>query len=151
MFRERLAERWFLVVCEFSHFYIHLMNRISLNKLGDEGRRKLNGKVVPHLFNILTNAAVTDPISPRDREWGLTTFTESNYDREVIYSKCTKYVSSENLLDGSALFSKLALMVIDACGFPPDEILAKAVIGVSYETYKNMNLLALVEAAGQGI
>jgi len=151
MFKETLGERWLLVVFEFIHFYIHLMNRVSSNKLADEGRRNLHSKVLPRLFSLVVDAAVTDYVSVKDREDALATFTESNYDRESIYSACTKYVSHENPLDHSALFSKLALMVIDACGFPQDETIAKAIIGISHKTYEEMNLVGLVEAGAKEI
>lgn len=149
MFKEIMGDRWLVVVFEFIYFYIHLMNRVSLNKLGDEGRRNLYSKVLPRLFSLVVDAAVTDRVSAKDREHALAIFTESNYDRESIYSACTKYVSPENPLDHTALFSRLALTVIDACGFPQDETVARAVIGISYKTYEDMNLVALVEAGGR--
>jgi hypothetical protein len=42
-------------------------------------------------------------------------------------------------------------MVVNTCGFPQDETVANAVIGLSYKTYEDMNLVRLVEAAGKEI
>jgi hypothetical protein len=148
LFKESMQDRWLAVLLELIHFFIHITNRASLKQLGDEGRRKLHDKLVPYLFSQL--AAIADGLSKSDRDSALAMFTESNYDREMLYSTCTKLVS-ENPLDKEALFSRLALMVTDVCGAPRNETIAKAVIGVSFETYKEMDIARLVEAAGKEI
>jgi len=143
------SDRWLQALLEFIHFHIHLMSRVSLNRLGDEGRRKLHSKVVPHVFSQVMDATVKASISEKERIDALEIFRASNHDRENIYSRCTKFVSAENPLDGSALFSRLALMIADVCVLPHDETFAKGVIGISYKTYREMNLVTLVEEAGR--
>jgi hypothetical protein len=154
--QKNATRRYLLIPFEFMFFYIHLMNRVSLNKLGDEKRRRLHDLVVPVIFRTISKPFAiairgdgNKDIAVRNEHELEKVFYAKLTAAEIDYSSCTAYVTPENPLNNNALFYKLGLRVAEIVGFPRNEDLVKAVIGTAHKAFEKMRIVTLVEKAGK--
>src|SRR5947209_5559136 len=103
---EAREQRWFLVVCEFLYFFMHLTKRFSDKELGQKQRRELLDELRPLVIISTVERVFTDCSIELKRHLATDTIKNSYY-AEIAYLVC------ENK---NSLFSKLAERVAEQLG-----------------------------------
>jgi hypothetical protein len=150
---QKRMERWFLLVCEFLYFFMHMANRSAFKELGHAKRCKFQDELYPLLvrpnIEAICGSWPTDLKDRLERD-----FTEKLGDAEIEYGACKKMLDNDNPLTQDALFSKFACnicelveaKVSDSASYTSTFMKA---IDISLESYNELNLSEAVVIIGK--
>jgi len=141
-------EKWVYVLFEFIYFFMHMTNRLSFSKLGNEQRIKLQGELAPVVIDP-TIKSLFDHWPKNLKEGIKNEFYEKLNDAEIEYSDCKELLSKDNPFSDNALFSKLAKNVAELSGHSNNPEMLIQIITLSVDAWKNMRLEELVDAVGK--
>lgn len=142
-------EQWFLVLCEFLYFTLHLANRFAFNLLGHEKRCKFQREIYPLVVRPTIEAVVGH--WPEHLKDGIERdFQEKLDDAELEYGACTKIVDRDNPLSEHAVLSRFSANICTLMNVgkeDPAKYLS-ALLAVEKLAMQAMNDLNLPKAIG---
>jgi len=146
------TQRWFMVVCEFLYFFMHLTNRFAYGELGHEQRCKVQDQLYPLMVRP-TIESIFGHWPPNLKDGMEKDLTEKLNDAEIEYGECKQLVD-DNPFSRDALFSKFAGNVCELLGVERDNPAAYAatfmkVVDLALGSFKELNFPEAVRAIGK--
>lgn len=149
------TQRWFVVVCEFLFFFMHLTNRFAYGELGHERRCKVQDQLYPLIVRP-TIESIFGHWPTKLKDGIETEFVEKLGAAEVEYAECKQLLDRDNPLAEGALFSKFAgnvcvLLGIEKADTSAYEETFKKVIELAVDSFSQLNLPETLRAIGKGL
>lgn len=146
------------ILFELLYFFLHLADRVALQKLGEDGLSRLR----PELHPIVITSAVYRFFAHWEERYKSEIergFYEKFSDAETEYGSCTVLMSNASPLDETALCSRLARNILYLSGYsldieplPDDHLEFAGLVQTRVRDILNAtNLIDLVEQAGKSV
>jgi AbiV family abortive infection protein len=133
------SPQYFDTALEAAQFFLHLTSRTALHARGSAVRADLHARLFPLVLRRLQFAlGFGADMAPTQVAEAEEVFAASYLDRDVVYAKCTSWLS-EDPLDQRAVFGRYAAYVRGACGGPTDIDVTKAIIGGAYSAFTSID------------
>ena len=130
--------RFICVTFEFSYFFMHMMNRHALEKLGHARMASLQSRISPLLVSSVLESFYGDR-SESDKVEIRAVFYDNLNRAELGYSNCKELISSQDPFSKEALLSRLAWHVANLCPDPCNKPLILGVIDSAFEKWREIS------------
>ena len=131
--------RYICATFEFVYFFLHIMNRHALQKLGHSRMNSLQELVGPLVATSIIETFYEDR-PERDKDEVRTVFYDNLNRAELGYSNCKELVSSVDPFSKDALLSRLAWYVANLCPDPTNKPLILSIIESAFEKWRQLSL-----------
>jgi hypothetical protein len=147
------TQRWFLIVCEFLYFFMHMASRFAYGELGHERRCKMQDQLYP----LIVRPTIESIFGhwPQNLKDGMESeFIEKLGNAEAEYGECKKLLDRENPFAEDALLSKFAGNVCELLGMDKTEVAPYAqtsmkVTSLAMDSFKELSLPETVRTVGK--